>query len=90
MAELNIHVTNPAQKVDYGVMTIEELIEALSNPLEHEKMTTAVRIKYDYSANELEFKMVSDDIRELLISYELKMRSCTDEQAETMVDSYLT
>ena len=27
--------------------------------------------------------------RKLLIAYELKMRSCTDEQAETMVDSYL-
>jgi len=27
--------------------------------------------------------------RELLIAYELKMRSCTDQQAETIVDSYL-
>ena len=28
--------------------------------------------------------------RELLIAYTLKMLSCTDEQAENMVDSYLT
>jgi len=28
--------------------------------------------------------------RELLISYTLKMLSCTDEHAETMVDSYLS
>jgi len=27
--------------------------------------------------------------RELLIAYELKMRSCSDKQAETMVDSYI-
>ena len=27
--------------------------------------------------------------RELLIAYTLKMLSCTDEQAETMADSYL-
>jgi hypothetical protein len=29
------------------------------------------------------------DIREMLIFYELKMRCCSDEQAEIMVDSYL-
>ena len=27
--------------------------------------------------------------RELLIAYEIKMRCCTDEQAEQIVDSYL-
>jgi hypothetical protein len=29
------------------------------------------------------------DIREILIVYELKMRCCSNEQAEIMVDSYL-
>jgi len=29
------------------------------------------------------------DLREELIAYELKMSSCTDEQAEKKVDSYL-
>ena len=29
------------------------------------------------------------DLRESLIDYEIKMRCCTDEQAETIVDSYL-
>jgi len=29
------------------------------------------------------------DLRESLIDYEIKMRCCTDEQAERMVDSYL-
>jgi hypothetical protein len=34
-------------------------------------------------------KMQSEVKREMLIRYEISMRSCSDEQAEIMVDSYL-
>lgn len=36
-----------------------------------------------YNKNEVDYR------RRILINYEIKMRSCSDEQAEKMVDSYL-
>ncbi len=75
-----LHNMYNATSTDDG--TGNDELESYENWLERQLLSRIEKIE------QLDLHNVSNR-RELLIAYELKMRSCTDEQAETMVDSYL-
>ncbi len=73
---------NKRQKEQMNIHYQEQIGSRLINNLDG-----AVGFKIGY---EIAFDLADvSNQRELLIAYEIKMSSCSDEQAETKVDSYM-